>query len=109
MQDLETHPHLVLTNEMEWDPHNINMQRKPDKWLEQNAAFLNAMSRGPHNNDPHSDVDLLTREINSLSMSEQTLAERAVKSVKVHANGVVSKHRHSKHTPEHISKFLKET
>ena len=72
MQDIETHPHLVLTNEMEWDPHNINMQRKPDKWLEQNAAFLNAVSRVPRNYDPHSDIDLLTREIKCLSMSEHT-------------------------------------
>ena len=34
------------------------------------------------------------------------MAKRAVKSVKVHANGVVSKYRHSKHSPGHVSKFF---
>ena len=43
--DLEEWPHIVLTSEEEWDPLTVNMQRKPDKWINSNELFVSEVNR----------------------------------------------------------------
>ena len=100
-------PHIVMTNSVEWDPQQINMPgSKKRSWIEDNELFINQVNRNISSvtvRDIHRhETDLALNSI-SEGLVEQQLVERMIACVNI--SEVASRERHSKHTPERVSKL----
>jgi hypothetical protein len=104
-EELEMYPHVILSSDHGWDPHNLIMpggDNEPnftddDHFVQQVQSNSTRSSRRDHN---IYESDMVMHSVTG--NTEQLLYERMIRIVRT-SHELHSSTRHSKHTPEHVS------